>query len=399
MEKTMNKNTLKVAKFEIIRQLKKPAFWAATLLIPLLIGFIYFISFISSMSVDTEAHLDEDTKIAITDDAGIFGPGAPYIINGDKEYGIEMVKNGEVDLYYYIPADFAESKKAEYYHISEGLEILNMDGDILKLLLSQNAASRVDELDVIALTGNYEIEDHKITTDGSDSNALGKAIIPIIIGATFFFFIALCGNRFLLTVVEEKENRISEMILTSISAKHLIVGKIIAMLALGMVQIAAIIIPVLLLVFAKRNDAFIAPILSMIEIDPLSIALNILLFAASAVLYAGVCVLVGSMVSTARDASSFIGPAIILMVFPLYFMQMFMADPNLIVQIFTYFPLSAPIALMLRNVFGTISTPEFCIGIAVVSVSAVIAIRLAVKTFQKNAINFNIAKPKLFKKS
>ena len=395
----MNKNTLKVAKFEIIRQLKKPAFWAATLLLPLMIGVIYFISFISSMSVDTEAHLDEDVKIAITDDAGIFGPDAPYIINGDKEYGIEKVKNGEVELYYYIPADFAETKKAEFYHVSEGLEIFNMDGDILKILLSQNSASRVDELDVIALTGNYVIEDHKITADGSDSNALGKAIIPMVIGVVFFFFIALCGNRFLLTVVEEKENRISEMILTSISTKHLIVGKIIAMLALGLVQIAAIIIPVLILVFVKRDDAIIASILSMIEIDPLSIILNILLFIASAVLYAGVCVLVGSMVSTARDASSFIGPAIIVMVFPLYFMQMFMTDPNLIVQIFTYFPLSAPISLMLRNIFGTISTPEFCIGIAVVSVSAVIAIRLAVKTFQKNAINFSTVKPKLFKKS
>ena len=394
----MNKNTLKVAKFEIIRQLKKPAFWAATLLIPLMIGIIYFISFVSSMSVDTEAHLDENTKIAITDDAGIFGPNTPYTINGDREYGIEMVKNGEVDLYYYIPADFAETKKAEFYHVSEGLDIFNMDGDILKILLSQNSASRVDALDVIALTGSYEIEDHKITTDGSDSNAIGKAIIPILIGATFFFFIALCGNRFLLTVVEEKENRISEMILTSISAKHLIVGKIIAMLVLGLVQIAAIIIPVLFLVFAKRNDAIVAQILSMIEIDPLSIVLNILLFSASAVLYAGVCVLVGSMVSTARDASSFIGPAIIFMVFPLYFMQMFMTDPNLIVQIFTYFPLSAPISLMLRNIFGTISTPEFCIGIAVVSVSAVIAIRLAVKTFQKNAINFSTVKPKLFKR-
>ena len=394
----MNKNTLKVAKFEIIRQLKKPAFWAATLLLPLMIGVIYFISFISSMSVDTEAHLNEDTKIAITDEAGIFGPNAPYIINGDKDYGIEKVKNGEVELYYYIPADFTETKKAEFYHISEGLEIFNMDGDILKMLLSQNSASRVDELDVIALTGNYVIEDHKITADGSDSNALGKAIIPMVIGVVFFFFIALCGNRFLLTVVEEKENRISEMILTSISTKHLIVGKIIAMLALGLVQIAAIVIPVLVLVFVKRDDAIIAPILSMIEIDPLSIILNILLFIASAVLYAGVCVLVGSMVSTARDASSFIGPAIIIMVFPLYFMQMFMTDPNLIVQIFTYFPLSAPISLMLRNIFGTISTPEFCIGIAVVSVSAVVAIRIAVKTFQKNAINFSTVKPKLFKK-
>ena len=394
----MNKNVLKVAKFEIVRQLKKPAFWAATLLLPLFIGLIYFISFISAQSVDTDVHFDENTKIAITDDAGILSPGIPYVINGDKEYGIEMVKNGEVDLYFYIPADFAESKKAEFYHVSEGLEIFNTDGNIIKMILSQNSASRVDELDVVALSGDYEVVDKKITKDGADSNALGKAIIPFFIGIVFFMFIALCGNRFLLTVVEEKENRISEMILTSISSKHLIIGKIIALLVLGLVQIAVLVIPVLLLVFAKRDDGLIAPILAMIEIDPVSITLSILLFSASAVLYAGVCVLIGSLVSTARDASSFIGPAIIFMVFPLYFMQMFMVEPNLIVQIFTYFPLSAPIALMLRNGFGTITTFEFCIGIAVVAVSAAIAIRLAVKTFQKNAINFSIALPKLFKK-
>ena len=86
----MNKNILKVAKFETIRQLKKPSFWAATLLIPLLIGVIYLISFISAMSVDTDVHFDENTKIAITDDAGILAPGTPYVINGDKNYGIEM---------------------------------------------------------------------------------------------------------------------------------------------------------------------------------------------------------------------------------------------------------------------------------------------------------------------
>ena len=43
----MRSATLKVARFEIMRQLKKLAFWAATLLIPLLIGGIYLISFIS----------------------------------------------------------------------------------------------------------------------------------------------------------------------------------------------------------------------------------------------------------------------------------------------------------------------------------------------------------------
>ena len=119
----MSKAVFKVAKFEMIRQLKKPAFWAATLLIPLLIGGIYFISFISTQDVDMNPTIDEDTKIAITDDAGVFSEHMPFLINGDKEYGIEMVKNGEVDLYFYIPKDFTETKKAEFYHISEGLEI------------------------------------------------------------------------------------------------------------------------------------------------------------------------------------------------------------------------------------------------------------------------------------
>ena len=395
----MNKHTLMVAKFEIIRQIKKPAFWAATLLIPLMIGLIYFVSFISSSHVETEPEFDENTKIAITDDAGVLSSAAPFVINGDKEYGIEMVKKGEADYYFYIPADFKENKKAEFYHISEGLEIFNNDANILKAILLKDASSRVSELDAIVLTGGYEVLDNKLNKDGSEANALGKAIIPFFIGIVFFMFVALCGNRFLLTVVEEKENRISEMILTSISSKHLIVGKIIALLTLGLIQIVVLVIPVLLLVFANRDNGFIGPILAMIEVDPLVVCLSVILFIASMLFYAGVCVFVGSLVSTARDASSFIGPAIIIMVLPLYFMQAFMmTEPSMIVQFFTYFPFTAPIALMLRNGFGTISVPEFCIGITVVVVSAVIAIRLAVKTFQKNAINFEIVKPKLFMK-
>ena len=394
----MNKHTLKVARFEIIRQLKKPAFWAATLLMPLLIGGIYFVSFISSQGVEENPTLDEDTKVAITDETGVFSEGAPFVIKEGKERGREMVKNGEIDLYYYIPQDFLESKKAEFYHISEGLEIFNNDGNILKGLLLQDASSRVNGLDVLALTGGYEIVDNKMTKDGGESNALGKAIIPFSIGIVFFMFIALCGNRFLMTVVEEKENRISELILTSVSSKHLIVGKIIAMLVLGMVQILALVIPVPVIVFINRDNQFISTIVSSIEIDPLMITLSLVLFVASVIFYAGACTFVGSLVSTARDASSFIGPAIIMMVFPLYFMQMFMMEPNTIVQIMTYFPFSAPVALMLRSGFGTISTVEFVIGILVVVVSSAVIIRMAVVSFQRNAINFSIVKPRFLKK-
>ena len=389
----------RVAKFEITRQLKKPAFWAATLLIPLLIGGIYLISFITSSGNTKEPTYDDQSKIAIVDDADVLSDDVPFLIKGTKEDGIEKVKSGEVSYYFYIPDDFAESKKAEFYHISEGLEIFNNDASILKSILAKDASTRVDTKDVIALSGGYEITDHKLSKDGSDANALGRAIIPFFIGIMFFMFVTLCGNRFLFTVIEEKENRISEMILTAISAKHLIIGKILALLALGLIQIAAIVIPVLLLVFANRDNAFISGILDIIVVDPVSITLSLLLFVASSIFYAGVCTFVGSLVSTARDASSFIGPAIIAMVLPLYFMSMFMAtEPTFIVQFLTYFPFTAPIALVLRNGFGTISTLEFCLGIGVVVVSSVIAIYYAIRSFEKNSINFDLVLPKFLRR-
>ena len=396
----MSSTVGKVTKFEIVRQLKKPAFWAAILILPIMIGVIFLISFVAgSSSVETNPEIDENTTIAITDEAGILNPEMPYIINGGKDDGIEMVKNGDVELYYYIPADFAESKKAEFYHVSEELDLFNFDANILKSILAQNAATKVDEVDVIALTGNYEVIDNKLTATGEKANVLGKAVIPIAILVLFFMFVALFGNRFLLAVVEEKENRISEMILTSVSAKHLIIGKIIAMLVLGLVQMVTVIVPVVILVIINRNNPMVSMILSSVEIDPVAIAMNILLLIASVFFYAGTCVFVGSLVSTARDASSFIGPAIVGMVFPLYFMQLFLAaEPNMVVYFLTYFPLSAPIALMLRSGFGTLGTVEFVIGLVEVSALAVIMTMLAVKTFQKNAINFGTFRPKFLRR-
>lgn len=395
----MRSKTLEVVRFEIMRQLKKPAFWAATLLVPLLVGGVYLISFLSAQSVDKNPELKEDTKVAVTDKAGVFNKAAPFLTDKDKTIGKEMVKNGEVDLYFYIPEDFAKTKKAEVYHISEGLDIFNNDANILKGLLLQDATSRVSELDALALNGQYEVIDNKLDHNGENSNALGKAIVPFVIAIVLFLVIALCGNRFLLNVVEEKENRISEMILTSISARHLIVGKIVALLALSAVQVLALVIPIAVLIFVNRDSQMVAPMLSIVEVNPATAILGILLLVSSVVFYAGTCTFVGALTSTAKDASSFIGPAIILMVFPLYFMQMFMAaDPNVIVQVMTYFPFTAPLSLMLRSGFGTISIPEYCIGIAIVTVSAIVMIRLAVVTFQKNAINFGSPRLRLKRK-
>jgi len=400
MEVKMSKNPLwMVTKFEFIRQVKKPSFWATILLIPLMVVGIMAISILTSGGKNTTPTLDENTKVAITDEAGILPDSMPIKTNIKKEEGRKKVVDGDLDLYFYIPADFKDTKKVEFYHISEGLEIFNYDGQAVKGILNQAVSPKFSELDVIALTGNFEVEDNKLTSTGEESNALGRAIIPFTILVLFFFLVTLFGGRMLLTVVEEKENRISEMILTSVSTKHLIVGKIFAMLLLGLIQIATLLIPVIIALIIYRDNEMVSNIVSSIEIDPVSIITNLTLFVFSVFLTAGCLTYIGTITPTAKDASQFIGPVIISVVFPLYFMSAFMAtEPSGIVYFLTYFPLSAPTALMLRTAFGTLTTPEFLIGLAEIIILSIIVIRATVRSFQKNAINFEMALPKFLRK-
>ena len=399
MEVKMSNPLWKVTKFEFTRQIKKPSFWATIILIPAMIIGMFVISMLISNNNSTKPTIDENTRIAITDEAGILPKDFPMLFEGTKDEGIKDVVDEKTDLYFYIPADFKDTKKVDFYHISEGLEIFNMDGQAIKSILNQAVSSKFSDLDVAVLTGNFEVADNKLTNTGEESKALGRAVIPIVVLVIYFFFVTLFGGRLLMTVVEEKENRISEMILTSVSAKHLIVGKILSMMMLGVIQILALIIPLIVALIIYKDNPMVSQILSTIEINPITIIENIALFIFSSLLATGFLTYIGAITPTAKDASQFIGPVIIGVVFPLYFMSSFMAaEPNGLVYFLTYFPLSAPTAMMLRSAFGTLTTPELIIGLTEITVLSVIVIKFTVKSFQKNAINFSLSLPKFRKK-
>ena len=101
----MNKPLLTVTKFEITRQLKKPSFWLAVLLVPAFIGLMALIGYIGGTSGVVE-ELPENTTLAIVDEAGILPAENPFNLYATKDEGIEAVKNNQLDILYYIPADF-----------------------------------------------------------------------------------------------------------------------------------------------------------------------------------------------------------------------------------------------------------------------------------------------------
>lgn len=397
----MFKSVFTVTKFEVIRQLKKPSFWVSLLLFPLGIVFFFWLSAVNSAnSNNLTGKVTDTTQFGITDSAKILPADSmkePYHVYPDKNSGLEALKTGKIEAYYYLPDNFAEKLQIETYVIARNDNIIG-SGKYqapIRSLLSASATKDVDPVKIALITEKYQVNIETLDeTTLRPVNLLGRAIVPLLILGIFYLLIVVFGNRLLMSVIEEKENRVSEMILTAVSARHLIIGKLLAMMLLGFLQVAFIIMPAVCMLIIKRSDPFIVSILSSVEFNPLIIASNILLLLVSYFFFAAICTFVGSLTSTARDASQYMGVAIMTVVMPFFFINSFISpDASFITYFMSYFPLSSPVALMLRNAFGNLSLIELIGGLAAVTFYAIIAAYFAIRSFEKHAINFSLVKP------
>lgn len=400
-----------VFRFETIRQLKKPSFWISLLLLPLtLVAFVGLSSINNSGIGDNfqkAAEINQKT-LGLTDGTGIFSSvtedssaydfsatfGLKFVKIASSEEGIAKVKSGELDLYYHIPADFHQTSTIEIYDRARDAGLITNFGAPFSGFLKSYALTQVDPKLLPLLSAQINFTQTNFDDLGQPVNPLGKAIIPIAVLGIFYLLICVFGNRLTMALVEEKENRISEMILTAVSAKHLVIGKILSLIALGFVQVAVIIIPALALLLTYRHHPLITNILAIIEINPFTIITNIILLLVSYFFFAGACTLVGSLVPTAREASQYIAPIMMSIVLPFFFMNSFItSQPTLITYLLTYFPFSAPVAMMLRNAVGNLPPLELLLGTAEIALMSILVLTLTVKSFQKNAINFSVVRP------
>ena len=107
-------------------------------------------------------------------------------------------------------------------------------------------------------------------------------------------------------------------------------------------------------------------------------------------LFTGILVAIGAAVPTAKEANNFFGVVILMMVIPFYAAATIVADPSqTIVKVLSFFPITSPITLMLRNAVGNLSTVEIIVGLIVVFVSGVVAISVAIGTFRYGTVEYS----------
>jgi ABC-2 type transport system permease protein len=178
------------------------------------------------------------------------------------------------------------------------------------------------------------------------------------------------------------------MLLTSIKARTLIAGKIISIFILGLVQLVTIAVP-LLIVLLRFPNLVGGLSLSAIPLHPVAIIFAALFFVAGLLLFISLLVGFGAMFPSATEASRFLGIAMISAILPIYVIQNIIDSPHaLIVTVFTYFPLTAPLTALLRNAVGSFSVGEALGALAVIIASAIVAVWFAVRAFRYGSMEY-----------
>ncbi len=371
-----------ITRREYLSRVKKKSFIVMTILGPLLIAVFYGI--IIGLAVNQK--MGEKTKtIAVIDLSGLFlnKLEKPSKVEFVYFYSEQTARQAHPDGYLIIPANFSLNQKNELLFKSESTPTLEMKsrlasaveqtGKNQKLMQQGLRQSFLDSLKVDVSIKSQEIS---VTGQSIDSSAelnfgLGAAFAVII-----YIFIFLYGVQVMRGVMEEKMNRIVEIIVSSVKPFQLMMGKILGIAMVGLTQfliwivLSASLVGIVSLLFAG-NMGDISGEMSQMSADQSSgvsrivdAFLNLDLgyyfivflfyFLFGYLLYSSMFAAIGSAVDSESDTQQFMMPVTLPLIisFATSF-SILASDPNGSVATFmSIFPLTSPIIMMVRLPFN-----------------------------------------------
>jgi ABC-2 type transport system permease protein len=382
-----------IIKREFIAKVRNKSFIVMTFLSPLLfVGIAMFVGYLSSMKADTR-------QIAIHDETGRFvneflaknKPSEEYNYQDVSAIDLPTLKKSIEDEAYegvlFIPkAKNNAALENEIQFISNespSISFIEKTQDVIakKMTLANLEAAHLDTLAIHQAEAKVAINLKKAS---GEKSLKGLNEIKIAIGGAFGYlimmFIIIYGNMVMRSVIEEKTNRIIEIIISSVKPFQLMMGKIIgtslagilqffiwAIIGLGLLFSASVFlganvgatnqIPPEMMQSAQNELAtsaqmYVAEILNL----PIATILScfVIYFIGGYFLYSSFYAAIGAAVDNETDSQQFLLPIIMPLVLGVYigFFTVVNDPHGTVATIFSMVPLTSPIVMLMRIPFG-----------------------------------------------
>jgi ABC-2 type transport system permease protein len=381
--KTMNRTFL-IFRHEFLRTVRRTGFIVLTLALPVLallaIGVFQIVSGIAKPPAQV-------TKIGYVDEVGSFTQfttqGNVNLVRYDTpEAATQAIIKKDIAEYFVIPQDFISTGKVNLFTTQKELSPPVATINAIKNFTSSNLlAGKVPTEVITVVEAPLNLVTTFITSTGEvapQQAGYSNLIVPAVFAFLLAFSMLFSATYVLQSLGEEKENRLMEILLSSVSTRQLLAGKVLGLGVAGLMQVLVWVISIPLLL--RLASSSIGGIISTIQIPANFWILGIVYFILGYLLFAVLSSSLAAITSTVREAQGMAGLYGVFSIAPFWLLSLILLYPNSPVWIvFSIFPFSAPVLVMIR--LGVIGVPawQLAASLGVLALSVVGGLLMAAK--------------------
>lgn len=303
----------------------------------------------------------------------------------DEAAAQQALSEGAIDVYYVFPPDYLQTGAVTAYlpTMSVG-KLSGVNGPVEQLVYS-TLGREVAPQEILRLRLPPTIEEFNLErTDAAAQNEDADFLI-VYAFIILFFIVVLTSNGYLMqSVIEEKETRLIEILVSSIRPTQLLLGKVLAMSLLSLLQLAVWVFAIIALVrVSVQLPAFAESVLASVRLPLDTLPFIIIYFLLGYLLMAGAFSAVGALSNSMREGPQYLAIFMIPFFVPYYFAPIFVVAPNEgLAQFLSIFPLTSPISMTIRLTIGPVPLGELALSICLLALLALGVIWLSGRLFR-----------------
>jgi len=241
---------------------------------------------------------------------------------------------------------------------------------------------------VAQLVRDVDVQAARISGDGEEGgNMFATLITAYVLMFLFLQIITLYGQNAMRSVLEEKNNRIVEVIVSSVRPAQLMAGKVLGLASVALLQIT-IWAGFGLLVSSQsgmltKRFGMSAGAFSALQLEPHVWAVLLVFFTLGFVLYAAMYAAAGAAVTSEQEAQQLTLPMMLPLFVPVMFIMPILTDPlGSTARTFSLIPLTSPLVMPMRAVATDVPLAEVAASLALLALGTALVVWLAGKIYR-----------------
>jgi ABC-2 type transport system permease protein len=401
VKKEMSK-TLVVLKHEFKSIVFKPSFWFGILVMPFIIGIIVLVVGVAGGAAAAATIAETQARVTAqgyVDPAGfIKQPQAGFQPFADESSARQALDAGQIEAYYVVPADYLQagavrmvanniedSPSAPRNRADDFGRMLNAG-----LITDTEVTRQLNQPVGIASVTSIAPATGAAAADAPRGGPTFGGFSPLVYGiAVLFMIVLMTASAYLMqSVTQEKENRVMEVLMSSVKPRDLLAGKILGVSLVGLIQMSLWFGSA---VFALTALPFISSVVG--PISPLAVLFTVLYFVMGYFVYASLLAGLGALMPGSREAAQYTFLVILPLFIPLYLNQAIAAEPNgLLATALSLFPMTSPIVMPMRMFTADVPAWQLALSVVLLAGMVYLAIIGAARVFRAQSL-LNGTKP------